>query len=24
VFNNRECKLTHFHQVVQEMLDAPG
>ena len=22
VFNNRECKITHFHQVVQDMLDA--
>ena len=22
VFNNRECKITHFHRVVQDMLDA--
>jgi len=22
VFNNRECKITHFHAVVQDMLDA--
>jgi hypothetical protein len=22
IFNNRECKITHFHQVVQDMLDA--
>jgi hypothetical protein len=21
-FNNRECKITHFHRVVQDMLDA--
>ena len=22
IFNDRECKITHFHQVVQDMLDA--
>jgi phenylpropionate dioxygenase-like ring-hydroxylating dioxygenase large terminal subunit len=22
IFNNRECKITHFHRVVQQMLDA--
>ena len=22
IFNNRECKITHFHRVVQDMLDA--
>jgi phenylpropionate dioxygenase-like ring-hydroxylating dioxygenase large terminal subunit len=22
VFNNRECKITHFHEIVQQMLDA--
>ena len=22
VFNDRECKITHFHEVVQKMLDA--
>ena len=23
IFNDRECKITHFHEVVQDMLDAP-